>query len=63
MVCVSEADSCEVGPGIRHLYALRCMAEQVGGEGHLPDVLQGRGWEVLNNVLLSTSNCGNPALR
>ncbi|KAI9845274.1 MAG: hypothetical protein M1838_001821 [Thelocarpon superellum] len=30
---------------------------------HLPALFADPGWEKLNNTILSTSNCGNPALR
>jgi carnitine O-acetyltransferase len=29
----------------------------------MPALFTDPGWQVLNNTILSTSNCGNPALR
>jgi Choline/Carnitine o-acyltransferase. len=50
------------GMGVdRHLYALKCIAEKKGLE--VPFFFHSQGWEKLNHTVLSTSNCGNPALR
>jgi len=50
------------GRGIRHMYAMRCLAEQEAG-GAVPEVYEGQGWKTLSRIMMSTSNCGNPALR
>lgn len=63
----------------RHLYALYCLLlrERDGNlepspddpvppptnNGSLPSIFTDHGWDVLNTSILSTSNCGNPALR
>lgn len=63
----------------RHLYALYCLLqrERAGNyepspddpiplpfEGKpLPSIFTDSGWSLLNTSILSTSNCGNPALR
>jgi carnitine O-acetyltransferase len=63
----------------RHLYALYCLLlrERNGNlepspddpvpppltNGSLPSIFTDNGWHVLNTSILSTSNCGNPALR
>ena len=50
------------GKGVdRHLYALKCIAEKKGLT--VPPFFQSKAWEALNHTVLSTSNCGNPALR
>lgn len=50
------------GMGVdRHLYALKCIAEKKGLP--MPDFFQSEAWTALNHTVLSTSNCGNPALR
>ena len=50
------------GMGVdRHLYALKCIAEK--NELPTPAIFQSDGWKTLNHTILSTSNCGNPALR
>ena len=62
----------------RHLYALYCLLlRERGGNlepssddpapphpssGSLPSIFTDHGWHVLNTSILSTSNCGNPAL-
>ena len=56
---VKEASS---GKGVdRHLFALKCIAEKKG-KGPLK-FFQSKAWAQLNHTVLSTSNCGNPALR
>ena len=45
----------------RHLYALKCIAEKKGMP--TPALFQSDAWRALNHTVLSTSNCGNPALR
>jgi carnitine O-acetyltransferase len=56
---------CAQGKGVdRHLYALKCLwtdvqknsVEELG-------LFSNKGWDALNHTILSTSNCGNPALR
>ncbi|KAL9940854.1 hypothetical protein V8E36_000342 [Tilletia maclaganii] len=55
----------------RHLYALlqvwkKNQAESVGkgGKGEdMPALFRDGGWQTLNTTIISTSNCGNPALR
>jgi carnitine O-acetyltransferase len=50
------------GMGVdRHLYALKCIAEKKSLE--VPSFFRSQAWEKLNHTVLSTSNCGNPALR
>ena len=50
------------GKGVdRHLYALKCLAEKKGIP--IPNFFQSDAWQTLNHTVLSTSNCGNPALR
>ena len=59
----------------RHLYAMYCLLNRqieedmvngndvpVGGLP-LPPIFTDPGWSLLNTSILSTSNCGNPALR
>jgi carnitine O-acetyltransferase len=62
----------------RHLYALYCMARrnQSGNlnpspddpilpvpANRMPSIFTDSGWDMLSTAILSTSNCGNPALR
>eukprot|EP00545_Synedropsis_sp_CCMP1620_P007009 CAMPEP_0119009176 /NCGR_PEP_ID=MMETSP1176-20130426/4189_1 /TAXON_ID=265551 /ORGANISM="Synedropsis recta cf, Strain CCMP1620" /LENGTH=738 /DNA_ID=CAMNT_0006961637 /DNA_START=21 /DNA_END=2237 /DNA_ORIENTATION=+ len=50
------------GKGVdRHLFALKCIAER--NKMPLPKFFQSKPWSTLNHTILSTSNCGNPALR
>mmetsp|Transcript_32025 Transcript_32025/g.47129 ORF Transcript_32025/g.47129 Transcript_32025/m.47129 type:complete len:752 (-) Transcript_32025:576-2831(-) len=50
------------GKGVdRHLFALKCIAEKK--KIPLPEFFQSQAWNALNHTVLSTSNCGNPALR
>jgi len=50
------------GMGVdRHLYALKCIAEKKGMK--VPEFFTSDAWRALNHTVLSTSNCGNPALR
>lgn len=56
---VREASS---GKGVdRHLFALKCIAEKNGVA--IPPFFESEAWKALNHTVLSTSNCGNPALR
>jgi len=49
----------------RHLFALKCIAErQCAKTGERrPRFFKSEAWNTLNHTVLSTSNCGNPALR
>ncbi|KAI8971435.1 acyltransferase ChoActase/COT/CPT [Mycotypha africana] len=55
----------------RHLYALECVWNRLykGGENsevqkrQKPLLFTDPGWALLNHTVLSTSNCGNPALK
>ncbi|CAG8669341.1 11434_t:CDS:2, partial [Racocetra persica] len=52
----------------RHLYALLCVWQRETGrtpdsEEKMPSIFKDSGWQTLNHTVLSTSNCGNPALR
>lgn len=50
------------GKGVdRHLYALKCIAEMKGAS--VPNFFSSDAWIALNHTVLSTSNCGNPALK
>jgi len=50
------------GNGVdRHLYALKCIAEKNGLP--TPELFNSDAWKALNHTILSTSNCGNPALK
>jgi len=50
------------GNGVdRHLYALQCIAEK--NDIQVPELFKSKAWEILNHTVLSTSNCGNPAIR
>lgn len=52
---------CAQGKGVdRHLFALKCIAEKKGLP--VPAFFQSTPWKLLNHTILSTSNCGNPAL-
>ena len=54
----------------RHLYAMYCLVQrqlQNKPEGSsvtkMPSIYTDPGWALLGTSILSTSNCGNPALR
>jgi carnitine O-acetyltransferase len=50
------------GKGVdRHLYALKCIAQKQGLP--IPALFESDAWKKLSYTILSTSNCGNPALR
>jgi carnitine O-acetyltransferase len=52
---------CAGGKGVdRHLFALKCIAEKDGLP--VPAFFRSQPWTKLNHTVLSTSNCGNPAL-
>lgn len=58
----SFVKDCLRGKGVdRHLFALKCIAERANFS--LPPFFQSAPWKLLNHTVLSTSNCGNPALR
>jgi len=53
---------CAQGKGVdRHLFSLMCIAERSGMP--TPAFFKSAAWKTLNHTILSTSNCGNPALR
>ena len=53
---------CATGRGVdRHLYALKCIAEQNGLP--LPAFFDSEPWHMLNHTVLFAANCGNPSLR
>lgn len=49
----------------RHLYGLYCIWQKYFSQkvSEIPSIFKDKGWEVLNASVISTSNCGNPALR
>ena len=53
------------GQGVdRLLFALKCIAIRTNDDGtQLPPFFSSDAWKTLNHTVLSTSNCGNPALR
>lgn len=52
---------CSQGRGVdRHLFALKCIAQKNGLP--IPPFFHSKPWKLLNHTVLSTSNCGNPAL-
>lgn len=63
--------ACASGKGFdRHLYGLKCIAQELLNQGKLKDVIEDvpelfidSGYQTINHTVLSTSNCGNPALR
>lgn len=55
---------CSMGLGQdRHLYALECVWDRLYKDQKKPRIFTDRGWKTLNHTVISTSNCGNPALR
>ncbi|KAI9363304.1 acyltransferase ChoActase/COT/CPT [Pilaira anomala] len=55
---------CSMGLGQdRHLYALECVWDRLYKDKKKPSLFTDRGWKTLNHTVISTSNCGNPALR
>lgn len=76
---VKLTKECSQGLGQdRHLYALYCLLQrQFSGNldpspddpaprppsNKMPSIFTDPGWELLSTSILSTSNCGNPALR
>lgn len=52
------------GQGVdRLLFALQCIALRTNEGGVLPPFFSSDAWKTFNHTALSTSNCGNPALR
>lgn len=47
----------------RHLYALKCLWARMHKNEKSPRLFTDPGWYTLNHTTISTSNCGNPALR
>ncbi|CEJ00691.1 Putative Carnitine O-acetyltransferase [Rhizopus microsporus] len=47
----------------RHLYALECLWARMHRDEQKPRIFTDSGWRTLNHTVISTSNCGNPALR
>lgn len=47
----------------RHLYALECLWDRLKKDEKKPMIFTDKGWSTLNHTVISTSNCGNPALR
>lgn len=49
----------------RHLLALYSLwnKQHSGTDEKPPEIFTGKGYATTNHVVLSTSNCGNPALR
>lgn len=72
---VQLTKECSKGLGQdRHLYALYCLllrelksdsdvSNNSLGASALPEIFRDNGWSTLGTSILSTSNCGNPALR
>jgi len=70
---VKLTKECSQGLGQdRHLYAMYCLIQrqlqnkletQSQPNGTLPSIFTDPGWALLGTSILSTSNCGNPALR
>lgn len=56
---------CSMGLGQdRHLYALYCVWNEWYRDSlPMPPLFQDHSWSVINNNVLSTSNCGNPCLK
>jgi carnitine O-acetyltransferase len=56
--------ACSQGMGQdRHLFALECVWDRLYKDQKKPRLFTDLGWRTLNHTVLSTSNCGNPALR
>ncbi|GAA5804870.1 acyltransferase ChoActase/COT/CPT [Helicostylum pulchrum] len=55
---------CSKGQGQdRHLYALECVWDRIHKNEKKPQIFTDKGWSTLTGTVISTSNCGNPALR
>lgn len=63
----SISKECAAGQGFdRHMYALFSLwnKHNVNNPNEkMPEIFTDQGFKLLNHVVLSTSNCGNPALR
>lgn len=61
--------ACASGHGFdRHLYGLKCITQELIKSGkykesQMPALFLDQGYQTINHTVLSTSNCGNPALR
>jgi carnitine O-acetyltransferase len=52
------------GQGVdRLLFSLKCIAGRINNNASVPAFFNSEAWTTLNHTVLSTSNCGNPALR
>ncbi|KAI8146043.1 acyltransferase ChoActase/COT/CPT [Fennellomyces sp. T-0311] len=47
----------------RHLYAMECLWNRTHKGEKKPQIFTDDGWKTMNHTVISTSNCGNPALR
>ena len=47
----------------RYLFALKCIFHKQNPGAPLPELFIDPSYQILNNSILSTSNCGNPSLR
>ncbi|GBG31422.1 Carnitine O-palmitoyltransferase 2, mitochondrial [Hondaea fermentalgiana] len=55
---------CSQGEGVdRHLYALKCLWALQHPDEPVPEIFSSAGYATLGETILSTSNCGNPALK
>jgi carnitine O-acetyltransferase len=45
------------------LYALNSLWDRVHKDEKTPKIFTDSGWSTMNHTVISTSNCGNPALR
>ncbi|RCH87003.1 hypothetical protein CU098_005344 [Rhizopus stolonifer] len=55
---------CSLGLGQdRHLYALDCLWDRLYSDQKKPRIFTDSGWKTLSHTVISTSNCGNSALR
>lgn len=59
--------ACATGHGFdRHFYGLKCLTSELLAKGkfqEMPEIFRDAGYARINRTVLSTSNCGNPALR
>ncbi|KAI7852059.1 acyltransferase ChoActase/COT/CPT [Circinella umbellata] len=55
---------CAKGQGHdRHLYAMECLWDRTHIGEKKPLIFTDPGWKTMSHTVISTSNCGNPALR
>ncbi|KAI9496838.1 acyltransferase ChoActase/COT/CPT [Zychaea mexicana] len=55
---------CAKGQGHdRHLYAMECLWDRTHKDEKKPLLFTDPGYKTMNHTVISTSNCGNPALR